>query len=115
MTEKTEEQGFNSREALRKGFLAYVGLYGTAYDRARKFVDGKGSAIFNDFVKKGEEVEDLVQGKFVELRERAEEKYAEQIDGIEKFFSRVSNDDASKAKVRKPASEKKRAAATKAA
>lgn len=114
MTEQTEEQGFNSREALRKGFLAYVGLYGTAYDRARKFVDGKGSAIFKDFIKKGEEVEDLLQGKFAELRERAEEKYAEQKDGIEKFFSRVSNDDASDAKVRKPTSQK-RAATAKAA
>ncbi len=89
----TTEQSFNSREALRKGFLAYIGLYGTAYDSARKFVNGKGKVLFNDFIKKGEEVESRVQESYADFRQRAEQKYAEQVENIENFFSRVSNDD----------------------
>jgi hypothetical protein len=89
---KANEQGFKSREAIRKGFLAYIGLYGAAYSNARNFVNGKGTDLFNDFVKKGEEVESRVQEAYSDFRSNAEQKYAEQLKNVEDFFSRVSND-----------------------
>ena len=57
---KTETSGFKATELLRKGALAYVGLYGAAYDRAqlrisqaRQATDG----LFDTLVAKGEEIE----------------------------------------------------------
>lgn len=110
MTDKTTEQGFKSREVLRKGFLAYMGLYGTAYDSARKFVNGKGADLFNDFIKKGEEVEGRVEERYTELRQRTQEKYAEQVESIEKFFSRASKSEATEVEDSAPSRSSKRVA-----
>lgn len=94
MSDNETETRFNSRQAIRKGFLAYLGLYGTAYDSARKFVNGKGTDLFNDIVKKGEVMESQAQDSYEDFRQRLSQKYAEQVESIEKFFSRVSSDDA---------------------
>ena len=60
---KTNEK-FNVAEAARKGALAYVGLYGYAYDRAkfrfeqaRELATTSTTGLFGELVEKGEVVE----------------------------------------------------------
>lgn len=69
MAKKTET--ITPREAIRKGWLAYIGMYGAAYDRATQVLTGKGAEIFEEFVAKGEEVEDRAQDAVESFRERA--------------------------------------------
>lgn len=59
-TVKTEKAAVKTTAMLRKGMLAYIGLYGAAYERAqfrfnqaREATDG----LFDTLVEKGEEIE----------------------------------------------------------
>ena len=87
MTKKTET-AVTPREAIRKGWLAYLGVYGAAYERAEAILTGKGVEIFEEFVEKGEEVETRAQDAFADIRERANEAYGDRFsfDGIRRFI-----------------------------
>ena len=84
MAKNTEQ--LTPREAIRKGWLAYLGVYGAAYERAEAILTGKGAEIFEDFVSKGEKVEDRAQDAIADMRERANEMYGERFDGFRRFF-----------------------------
>ncbi len=87
MAKKTETT-LTPRDAIRKGWLAYLGVYGAAYERAEAILTGKGAEIFEEFVEKGEEVESRAQDTLADVRERANEMYGDRFsfDGIRKYF-----------------------------
>jgi polyhydroxyalkanoate synthesis regulator phasin len=72
--DKPEKTTLNAKTALRKGALAYIGLYGAAYERAqmrvaqaRQATDG----LFDTLVEKGEEMETQAGGFFKASQKRA--------------------------------------------
>jgi len=86
------------REAIRKGWLAYLGVYGAAYERANKVLTGKGAEIFEEFVAKGEEVEDRAQDAVAEARERFQEITGDRFN-MERFSKMIPNPAANKNRV----------------
>lgn len=72
-------------DAIRKGWLAYLGAYGLAFERARpalKTLSEKYAGLFGDLVEKGEEVEATAREQIVDVRDRAKGFYGA---GVEKF------------------------------
>jgi len=58
--QKAQKETFKTTALLRKGALAYIGLYGAAYDRAKFRVEqvrGATDGLFETLVVKGEEIE----------------------------------------------------------
>ncbi len=86
MAKKTETIQLTPREAIRKGWLAYLGVYGAAYERANEILTGKGADMFEDFVAKGEKVETQAQDAIADMRERAQNVYGDRFDGIRNLF-----------------------------
>lgn len=75
----------NAVEAIRKGWLAYLGAYGLAFERAKpalKTLSEKYAGLFGDLVEKGEEVEATAKEQIVDVRDRAKGVYGA---GVEKF------------------------------
>ena len=93
---KTEAKTENVAVAnLRKGALAYVGLYGLAYERAQFRADQlktKSSELFETLVKKGE----VLEGKGLELtkeyRTKANELVGEGVETVRNVVPFGSND-----------------------
>lgn len=80
-----ETKDLNAVEALRQGWLAYLGLYGVVYDRAKPAIEKltkNYAGIFGDLVQKGEEVEATAKEQIVDARDRAKGIYGA---GFEKF------------------------------
>ena len=80
-----ETKNINAREALRQGWLAYLGAYGLAYERAKpaiKDFSKKYAGLFGDLVEKGEEVEATAKEQIADARDRAKSVYG---DSVEKF------------------------------
>lgn len=82
---KVEAQTSNVIEFARKGALAYVGLYGMAYERAqfrfnqlREATDG----LFDELVERGEKIEEQAGETFKGARAKVEETVSE---GSERF------------------------------
>jgi len=75
----------NAVEALRQGWLAYIGAYGLIYDRAKpalKTLADKYAGLFTDLVVKGEEIEATAKEQIEDVRDRAKGLYGA---GVEKF------------------------------
>ena len=94
--ETVETKEFNAVDAVRKGWLAYLGAYGFAYERALpaiKNVRAKYADLLGDLVVKGEEVEATAKEQIVDARDRAKGVYGA---GVEKFRAfipaRAAND-----------------------
>ncbi len=87
MAKKTET-ALTPRDAIRKGWLAHLGVYGAAYERAEAILTGKGAEIFDEFVEKGEKVETRAQDAFADVRERTNEMYGDRFtfEGLRRFF-----------------------------
>ena len=94
-TSKTEETATSSFEFLRKGALAYVGLYGAAYEAAktrfestRKATDG----LFDELVEKGENVEAaaVTFAKFAQFK--ATETFTTSSEKVRSVLPKASND-----------------------
>lgn len=87
-TRKTAEiRDLSAAEALRQGWLAYLGVYGLAYERAKPAIEKltkNYAGIFSDLVEKGVEIEATAKEQIVDARERAEGLYGA---GIEKVRS----------------------------
>lgn len=80
-----EVKEINAAEAIRKGWLAYLGAYGLAFDRAKpalKTLTEKYADFFGDLVEKGEEVEATAKEQIIDARDRAKGVYGA---GVEKF------------------------------
>jgi polyhydroxyalkanoate synthesis regulator phasin len=72
-TKKETKATVKTTETLRKGALAYVGLYGLAYERAQFRADqlkAKSGELFETLVKKGE----VLEGKGLEMTKEARTK-----------------------------------------
>ena len=96
-TKKTAEpKTLTAAEAIRHGWLAYIGAYGLAYERAKpafKSLTEKYAGLFGDLVEKGAEVEATAKEQLVDVRDRAKGVYGA---GFEKFRAfvpaRAAND-----------------------
>mgnify|MGYP001564323096 CR=1 FL=1 len=80
-----ETKEINAVDAIRKGWLAYLGAYGLAFERAKpalKTLSEKYADLFGDLVEKGEEVEATAKEQIVDVRDRAKGVYGA---GVEKF------------------------------
>lgn len=83
-TKKAEEKVENITEkasvVARRSALAYVGLYGLAYDRAKMRADQlavKSGELFENLVKKGEKLEEQGLEMTKDARAKATEFYAD--------------------------------------
>jgi len=75
-TKKTQKEAVKATALLRKGTLAYIGLYGAAYERAKFRVEqvrGATDGLFDTLIVKGEEIE----GKATEIAKGAQVKATE--------------------------------------
>jgi hypothetical protein len=83
--ETVEVTEINAAEAFRKGWLAYLGAYGLAFERAKpalKDLRAKYAEFFGDLVEKGVEVEATAKEQIADARDRARGVYGA---GVEKF------------------------------
>ena len=80
--ERIAAQAEKTREVLRKGFLAYIGMYGAAYDRLQAKYGDKATGLFEEFLNKGEEMEAKTQETVEEVRARASERYGDRIERV---------------------------------
>jgi len=95
---KTDEK-FNAVELARKGALAYVGLYGYAYDRAklrfeqaRTFATTSTTGLFDELVEKGEGVEAQANVLFKGAQVQAVKTYSENADKVKAALPKFAND-----------------------
>lgn len=91
MAKKTETPEVNETtqltpaEALRNGWLAYLGLYGAAYERVKPLT-AKTAGIFENLIAKGEKVEANAQDVAEDVRARTNDLYGDSFAGIKKFL-----------------------------
>ncbi len=74
MAKRKQAKEFTPREALRRGWLAYIGAYGVAYERAKPVfakLTERYSELFGEFVEKGEKIEATAKEQIVDARDRA--------------------------------------------
>jgi len=95
---KTETK-FNAVEFARKGTLAYFGLYGYAYDRAklrfeqaRTFATTSTNGLFDELVEKGEGVEAQASALFKGAQLQAAKTYSENADKVKAALPKFAND-----------------------
>ena len=84
MAKTTETTQVTPAEMLRKGWLAYLGLYGAAYERVKPVTE-KYVGVFEDLIAKGETVETNAQEVAETVRERASGFYGEGISRVRNF------------------------------
>ena len=89
MAKKTETKTTTPAEMLRKGWLAYLGLYGAAYERVKPLT-GKYTDVLEDLIAKGETVENNAQEVAETVRERATGFYGERINRVRNFVPSVA-------------------------
>ncbi|MGV6801081.1 MAG: hypothetical protein ACWA5L_04080 [bacterium] len=80
---------------LRKGWLAYLGVYGTAYDQILPHLENAAantSDIFSMLVLKGENLEATAQETMGELRETATKRYTKRAEQVRKLMPFGTND-----------------------
>lgn len=92
---KTEKNAVKATALLRKGVLAYVGMYGAAYERAqlrftqaRKATDG----LFETFVEKGEEIETQANEYFKGTQSAVVKTYEENAKKVRAILPASAND-----------------------
>jgi len=76
-------------EAIRKGWLAYLGAYGLAFERAKpalKSLRSKYAEFFGDLVEKGVEVEATAKEQIVDVRDRAKGVYGAGVEKVRAFI-----------------------------
>jgi len=88
-TTKVELKEMNPAEAVRQGWLAYLGAYGMAFDRARPAIEKlqkRSKTLFGDLVDKGEEVEATAKEQMEDARERAKGFYGAGYEKVRELF-----------------------------
>jgi len=89
MTKKTENTQIKPVEALRNGWLAYLGVYGVAIDRIRPQFENlpeKTNDLYDDLIAKGEEVETKAQDIAEDVRERVSDFYDDRFSNVSRFL-----------------------------
>ncbi len=92
---KTEDNAVKATALLRKGALAYVGMYGAAYERAqfrfnqaREATDG----LFETFVEKGEEIEAQASDYLKGTQTAVVKTYKENSEKVRSILPASAND-----------------------
>jgi len=92
-TAKTE--ALKATALLRKGALAYIGLHGAAYERAKfRFgqVRGQADGLFGTFVEKGEELEAKATVFAKDAQVKATETFSGTTAKVRSVLPKASND-----------------------
>jgi len=119
-----ENKDFNAVDAVRQGWLAYLGAYGVAFERAKpalKTLSEKYAEFFGELVEKGEEIEETAKEQIVDVRDRAKGVYGAGFEKVRDFIpARAANDrvkelEAEVAALKKKVATKTKRAATKTA
>ena len=96
MAKRKQAKEFTPAEALRRGWLAYIGAYGVAYERAKplfaKLTD-RYSELFGEFVEKGEEIEATAKEQIVDARDRAKSLYGAGFEKLQSFVPALAAND----------------------
>jgi len=93
--EATESRITRARTFARKGALAYVGLYGAAYERAQmRFGQLKSSTdgLFDQLVERGEELEVKAGETFKGTREMVSERFEDGTEKVKSYLPTSAND-----------------------
>lgn len=93
--ETTETPVKRATAAMRKGTLAYLGLYGAAYEAAQtRFTKVRETSgdTFEDFAKKGEVLETKAQDLFKDAQEKMSETYGKNTKKIRSMLPKAAND-----------------------
>jgi len=112
----TQKETVKATALLRKGVLAYVGLHGAAFERAKfRFEQVRTSTdgLFDTFVEKGEELETKAAGFAKVAQVKASETFTETTAKVRGVMPTASNDRVSELEAEVTALNKKIAAMTK--
>jgi polyhydroxyalkanoate synthesis regulator phasin len=96
MAKRKQAKEFTPREALRRGWLAYIGAYGVAYDRAKPVfakLTERYSELFGEFVEKGEEIEATAKEQMVDVRDRAKSLTSAGFEKLQGFVPALAAND----------------------
>lgn len=97
MAKRKQAKEFTPAETLRRGWLAYIGAYGVAYERAKplfaKLTD-RYSELFGEFVEKGEEIEATAKEQLVDARDRARSLTSASFEKLQGFVPAFAANDA---------------------
>ena len=96
MAKAQEKQIVNPVEVVRNGWLAYLGLYGAAYERVKPRFENLGDKtadLFGELVEKGETIEASAQGRFSDVRERANGFYGNGFEKVRDFMPKFQGDE----------------------
>ena len=113
-----ETETFKATALLRKGALAYIGLHGAAYERAKFRFEQVRSAtdgLFDTFVEKGEELEAKATVFAKTAQDKASETFADTSAKVKGVIPAASNDRVSELEAEVAALNKKISALTKKA
>lgn len=91
MAKTAQTQLTKSTEAIRKGFRAYIGLYGTAYDRIVPVVENA-RKNYDEWATKGEELENAAQDFAKDFRSNAKKTVEGTVGKVRSALPRAAND-----------------------
>lgn len=91
MANTIKTQIAKSTEAARKGFRAYVGLHGAAFDRIVPVFKTAGKN-YNELAVKGEKLEDAVQSFAKDFRANAQKSVEGTVGKVRSVLPRAAND-----------------------
>ena len=113
-----ETESLKATALLRKGALAYIGLHGAAYERAKfrfEQVRGATDGLFESFVEKGEELEAKAAIFAKTAQDKASDTFADTSAKVKSVIPAASNDRVSELEAEVAALNKKLSAMTKKA
>ncbi|MEP3889173.1 MAG: hypothetical protein ABJN69_01830 [Hellea sp.] len=93
--ETAQKETLKATALLRKGVLAYVGLHGAAYERAKfrfEQVRGATDGLFETFVEKGEELEAKATVFAKDAQVKATETFSDTTAKVKGMMPTASND-----------------------
>ena len=93
--EATESRIVKARVFARKGALAYVGLYGAAYERAQKRwgqLKTSTDGLFDQLVERGEDIEAKATESFKGTRAKVTERFEEGTEKVKSYLPASAND-----------------------
>lgn len=91
MAKTAQTQLNKSADALRKGFRAYIGLYGTAYDRIVPVVENA-RKNYDEWATKGEELENAAQSYAKDFRVNAKKSVEGTVSKVRSALPGAAND-----------------------
>jgi len=90
-----EKETLKASAIIRKGALAYVGLYGAAYEQAQtRFAQVREARLdmFEKLVKRGEKIEADAKARIEDVQEQASDVYADTAEKVKSALPIFAND-----------------------